>query len=95
MSTVTRLDLALAGAGIITAFILLAAAGNRSAEAYSLSMQASCAATVTAAAVIELAGATCAPDAGHAESVVELCRITHGRSAKQVALLPQCRESER
>ena len=89
----TRTDLALAGAGIITAGILLAAAANRSAEAYSMAMQSQCTATVTAAAVIRLAGADCDPASGHADEVVELCRITHGRTPTQVARLPQCRES--
>lgn len=91
----TRTDLALVGAGIITAGVLLAAAANRSAEAYSMAMQSQCAATVTAAAVIELAGADCpsAQAAGHAPAVIELCRLTHGRSAAQVADLPQCRET--
>lgn len=88
----TRTDLALAGAAVITAGVLLGAAANRSAEAYSLSMQASCAATVTAAAVIELSGADCRPESGHPPAIVELCRITHGRTARQVANLPQCKE---
>lgn len=89
----TRTDLAIAGAAVITAGILLAAAANRSAEAYSLSMQAGCSATVTAAAVIELSGADCRPESGHAPAVVELCRLTHGRTARQVAQLPQCRDN--
>lgn len=88
----TRTDLALAGASVITAGVLLAAAANRSAEAYSMALQSQCAATVTAAAVIDLAGADCRPESGHAPAVVELCRLTHGRSARQVAELPQCKE---
>lgn len=90
----TRTDLALVGAGIITAGVLLAAAANRSAEAYSMAMQSQCAATVTAAAVIELSGADCRPDSGHPPAVVELCRITHGRTARQVANLPQCKADQ-
>jgi hypothetical protein len=89
----SRTDMALAGAAVITAGILLAAAANRSAEAYSMSLQASCAATVTAAAVIELSGADCRPEGGYPPAIVEMCRITHGRTAAQVADLPQCRES--
>lgn len=89
----TRTDLAIAGAAVITAGVLLAAAANRSAEAYSMSLEAGCSATVTAAAVIELSGADCRPESGHPPAIVELCRITHGRTARQVAQLPQCRDN--
>lgn len=88
----TRTDFALIGAAVIVTFTLLAAAANRSAEAYSLSLEAGCSATVTAAAVIELSGADCRPESGHPPAIVELCRITHGRTALQVAKLPQCRK---
>ncbi len=91
----TRTDMALMGAAVIVTFTLLSAAASRSAEAYSMAMRSQCAATVTAAAVIELAGADCRPDSGHAPAVVELCRLTHGRSARQVAQLPQCREGSK
>jgi hypothetical protein len=84
-------DSTLVGCAVIVAGVLLTAAANRSAEAYSMALKAQCAATVTAAAVIELAGADCA-SAGHTPSVIELCRLTHGRSAQQVADLPQCLE---
>lgn len=87
-------DSILAGCAVIVAGVLLTAASNRSAEAYSMAMQSQCASTVTAAAVIELAGADCASAqaAGHAPAVIELCRLTHGRSADQVADLPQCQK---
>lgn len=88
-------DSTLVGCAVIVAGVLLTAAANRSAEAYSMALKAQCAATVTAAAVIELAGADCASAkaAGHTPAVIELCRLTHGRSAAQVADLPQCLEA--
>lgn len=88
----TKSEVILAGCAVIVAGILLAASANRSAEAYSMAMRSQCSATVTAASVIELSGADCAEAAGHAPAVIELCRLTHGRSAAQVADLPQCRE---
>lgn len=86
-----KLDIALVGIGLITAGYFIAGANNKSSEAWSMSLQAQCAATVTAAAVVELAGGDCLPESGHPPSIVELCRLTHGRTAKQVANLPQCK----
>jgi hypothetical protein len=90
----TRTDLALAGTGIIVAGILIAAAANRSAEAYSMSIRASCTATITAAAVIDLSGADCRPDGGYPPAIVALCERSGGRSARQIADSPQCREPQ-
>ena len=91
-----KTDVIFAACAVIVAGILLAAAANRSAEAYSMALQSQCAATVTAAAVLELAGADCpsAETAGHGQAVIELCRLTRGRTAAQVTNLPHCRESQ-
>lgn len=85
------LDIALVGSALVLVGLLGIATLNPAAEAYKMAMEAQCASTVTAAAVIELSGASCSDTAGHVPAVVELCRLTHGRTAAQVANLPQCR----
>jgi hypothetical protein len=90
----TRTDLALAGAAIIAASGLVAAAINPGREAYAAIMPINCNAAIIAAATVGLAGESCpsAEASGHSEDIAALCRVAGGRTVRQIKALPQCRE---
>lgn len=87
-------DIALMGCALIVGGLLVTSMRGTETEAYGMSAQARCEAAIVAAAVIELAGGDCMPESGHPSSIVELCKVSKGRTAAQVANLPQCKVDE-